>query len=59
MREVDEVVSEGRARGAGWEKRRKNRFFSPTRKKTAWTDRCGEEALFVVGWHPRFSPMPV
>jgi hypothetical protein len=33
MREVDEVVSEGRARGAGWEKRRKNRFFSPTRKK--------------------------
>jgi hypothetical protein len=18
-----------------------------------------EEALFVVGWHPRFSPMPV
>jgi hypothetical protein len=58
MREVDEVVSEGRARGAGWEKRRKNRFFSPTRKKkkTAWTDRCGKEALFRRGVAPAISP---
>jgi hypothetical protein len=52
MREVDEVVSEGRARGAGLEKRRKNRFFSPTRKKTAWTDRVWGKALFRRGVAP-------
>jgi D-hexose-6-phosphate mutarotase len=59
MREVDEVVSEGPRHAARVGKKAKKSLLFADEKENRVHRSREKKRSSVVGWHPRFSPMPV